>query len=78
MPNGTYGGRGRKTKEIGGKLRESFVFLLLDLADITLYIIIKGPPFADFNRQIAYTKFYTECNVSVWSCCKFLWNEEEY
>ena len=32
MPNGTYGGvRGRKTKEIGGKLRKSFVFLLLDL-----------------------------------------------
>ena len=31
MPNGTYGGvRGRKTKEIGGKLRKSFVFLLLD------------------------------------------------
>ena len=33
MPNGTYGGvRGRKTKEIGGKLRKSFVFLLLDLS----------------------------------------------
>ena len=32
MPNGTYGGvRGRETKEIGGKLQESFVFLLLDL-----------------------------------------------
>ena len=31
MPNGTYGGvRGRKTKEVGGKLRKSFVFLLLD------------------------------------------------
>ena len=31
MPNGTYGGvRGRETKEIGGKLQESFVFLLLD------------------------------------------------
>ena len=31
MPNGTYGGvRGRKTKEIGGNLRKSFVFLLLD------------------------------------------------
>ena len=33
MPNGTYGGvRGRKTKEIGGKLRKSFVFLLLDFS----------------------------------------------
>ena len=33
MPNGTYGGvRGRETKEIGGKLQESFVFLLLDYA----------------------------------------------
>ena len=32
MPNGTYGGvRGRETKVIGGKLQESFVFLLLDL-----------------------------------------------
>ena len=31
MPNGTYGGvRGRETKVIGGKLQESFVFLLLD------------------------------------------------
>ena len=31
MPNGTYGGvRGRETEVIGGKLQESFVFLLLD------------------------------------------------
>ena len=34
MPNGTYGGvRGRKTKEIGGKLLKSFVFLLLDYSN---------------------------------------------
>ena len=40
MPNGTYGGvRGRETKEIGGILRESFVFLLLDFG-FRLYAMI--------------------------------------
>ena len=39
MPNGTYGGvRGRETKVIGGKLQESFVFLLLDYLFILEFI----------------------------------------
>ena len=42
MPNGTYGGvRGRKTKEIGGKLRKSFVFLLLDLKKGMLTVFLQ-------------------------------------
>ena len=41
MPNGTYGGvRGRKTKEIGGKLRKSFVFLLLDYPQLHFSTLI--------------------------------------
>ena len=44
MPNGTYGGvRGRETKEIGGKLQESFVFLLLDYASMGMLLRVKVP-----------------------------------
>ena len=48
MPNGTYGGvRGRETKVIGGKLQESFVFLLLDF-------IGARPPQSPYALKVLY------------------------
>ena len=60
MPNGTYGGvRGRKTKEIGGKLRKSFVFLLLDFAyhirttkTFAIYAVSRGWSINAFARYV--------------------------
>ena len=55
MPNGTYGGvRGRETKEIGGKLQESFVFLLLDF-------LSKSSIFAGEETEKVYD---TDCTYS--------------